>query len=285
MNAQSVCLQINQIQDKLRPLIPAMKAASTTQDEFLTSVLTAANLSSSDIAKLRDHNLQNATSNCVIASTVNQSNVADFTTCADVLGCANRLDPIYKQKLISVIGPDAADQQLSTLKSMCTFKNVQLNDSQVTQNCFQNQSIATLATAPFDPVIQGIVQALTDATPIDCSKIPTSVTRENLQKTYQSCIQQTNINQSNIALCAGDSEQTNSANVLQLCVQNLSTPTTTAQNPTTQDPSQASIPSTTTNPVVVPVQAMVSNLDLNQYIPYVVGMLLVIVIIITFQKR
>src|SRR6476646_4178629 len=215
MSAQQACMKINEIQKKISALIPSIKASAKNQDEFITALLTAAQISPEDIQKMRDINRTSTTSSCTNASSVLQQNISDFTKCADAMGCVNRLDPVYKQKLIDIVGIDAANKQIAVLTNMCTFNSNQSNSYTAQQDCMQNQSIAVLAAQPFDPVIQGIVQSLTNATPIDCSTIPTSVTVETLQKTFQSCVNSSQINQSNIALCAGNSDQTNSANVLQ----------------------------------------------------------------------
>lgn len=218
MNASALCQQINAAAAAVAAALPAIQASTTTPDAFMTAVLVAAGLSSSQIQALRDTTSFSADHVCSTASGVVETNLFDNTACAAAMGCANRIDPNYRAQLIAQLGSsEKADAQLAFLAKICTFTITQTNSTTIVQSCNITQTIQRLASAPFDGTVQGAINALAAGAPLDCSTLPTSVTTSDIAYSYGACQLHSELNQGNVALCASGN-QSNSADMLQQCV-------------------------------------------------------------------
>jgi len=220
MSAKETCMQIAAMQSKLTPLIPALLAQSTSQDGFIVSLLTAANLSAAQIEAMRSTLRQTGSNTALNASSTFQLNSFSTSTCAKMLGCKNIRDPVYRAQLVALLGSAAAaDAQIELLKKMCTFTNVQSNVSNVKQTAEQITSgtISQLAAQPFEPLIQAMINALSGGKPLECMNFPTKSTTVSLASAYNICKNQAELNLGNIAVCAS-ANQSNSADLLQSCV-------------------------------------------------------------------
>lgn len=234
MSARELCSSISAIQAKLTPLIPTLLAQSANQDAFIVNVLTAANLKPAQIEAFRSTLKRSATSSSVDATSIIQSNTFDTNTCSELLGCKNIRDPVYKATLTKLLGSaQAAQTQIDMLQQMCTFRASQSNVSGVQQSAQQmtTGAISALTAQPFDPTVQGIINALTGGAPLNCLLFPTKSTSVDLATAYSTCSNHAEINMANVAKCSS-ANQSNSANLLQSCVTKTAIGGTATTNPT-----------------------------------------------------
>lgn len=280
MDDLSICRNMKTLQAKLTPLVPQLQLISTTPADLIKNLLLAAGYSQQQVSDLMTKIY--VSSSCTNIAGINQSNLIDTTTCAAVLGCSKRVDPEYVAALQNKIGYAAANNQMNVLKQLCTFNNIiQTNDATIKQSCVQSQTVKGLNDLPFSGSIQAIINTLTDAKPLDCSKF-SNATRTNISKAYSSCKNTAFLNQSNIVLCApGPSNQSNVANILQSCVEDMSTENTVADTAGSTSVTNNTSTSTTNNILTKPSG---SN---NTVVIITISILLIITLagIIIYKKR
>lgn len=267
-SARDLCTQINQIQAKLTPLLPQLKAQSKTQDDFIVAILTAANLSPAQIQSYRGQAQTNTASTATNLSSIIQSNTVDTEECAQLLGCKNIKDPVYRAKLTALLNGDAvaAQKQIDLLQQMCTFDVTQSNVSSTEQTYQQtiSTSIDQFSKLPFDPVVQGIINALSGGNLVNCNSLSASTPSVALQQAYQSCLQHAELNLGNVANCAS-ANQSNSVNLLQSCVMKSATQVTpdtdnaAGQTPINSNTTLPVTPFMTNNQNQAPVKASTRN--------------------------
>lgn len=246
VNAREVCQQIAAVQGKVSALLPSITASATSPDDLLVKLLLAASLTPQQIETLRTKTGSTSVTACNNSSAIAQSNVFDSEVCARVLGCMNRRDPVYIAELTQLLGPAQADKQLALLKEMCTFNVTQSNSASTVQQCNLQQTLSLLQQQPFDPVLQGVLNALSSGVAVDCSAVPTTATSSAYEKAYAHCQNYAELSQSNIARCAS-AQQSNASTVLQSCVGNAVLQTDAIAAATSATPTTTTITTTPTS--------------------------------------
>lgn len=217
-SAKRLCEKIQRNKAMLAPRVAMIIASSNNADEAIVDMLRVLQFTPLEIEQFRTKINSKSVSSCVLGSDTIQSNVFDTSECGVLLGCKNRIDPVYKEKLVALLGAKQADIQLRLLTEMCTFTADQSNTSSTTQQCTTTQTLDLLMKQPFDPIIQSLIEAVLGGDPLSCDSIPDSYTADNYQKAVQICHAYAGVDQSNVARCASAVTQKNASNVAQKCV-------------------------------------------------------------------
>lgn len=218
VSGRTICEQIEAVQKILQPLIPSILKVARDTDEATVLVLQALGYTEADIALFRTNVTKSSVVTCASGSDVNQLNVFDNSICAELLGCANRVDVAYQQEQLDRLGFARAQDQYNRLTELCTFRAVQSNDASTYQTCLASQSASSFAQQPFNVAVKAAVAALLNSAPIDCTLIPDTCTDEQYITSINTCTNSIGVDQSNLALCASSVQQSNVANLINSCV-------------------------------------------------------------------
>jgi hypothetical protein len=165
---------------------------------------------------------------CSNAATLQQSNFADKSACFIALDCGAS----FNDKILASNAPQETIQALikdNAAKCLALAKgtNNQSNKLSATQSCALNGVLTILSNADLDANTMAILQKSQEATGLlsgsssktdRCATVSNKVDASTYSKNYQSCSNTFGLNQTNVALCVGDSTQSNTADGMATCM-------------------------------------------------------------------
>jgi hypothetical protein len=239
-SAQQFCQQVQQAKHNMSEFGQIVKSALSPLEAIgnlinsVPSKTSSTETISTNITNVVSSRIiNNIESSCANSAIVNQGNTVDNTACMAALNCGNYLE---QAKAYAAIGytPDQATQLIAKNNDVClAIANgniTQVNSLTAQQNCTLDGMIQVLSQAKLDANLTAILQKALEAKGLlsssssatnDCTSVSNTVSSDVYTSSLQSCVQKLQLNQPNVANCKGGTvSQTNTANMLQQCMQN-----------------------------------------------------------------
>ena len=228
----TLCTRLNQYQSVIAKALPQILKANSDPNAVISAILAIITPSAAagDVQAFKNSNTTIIHSACDQLNIAVQNNIQNCKDC--VSGCVNidwpagdDISPLkgnYRKTMVANYGESYTASYEKYLNTVCSCTANQSNTINTTATCTITNILGGLNTNTFNPITYAIMTSLMNYgnsnTPLDCTKIPNSMSSTQFTNIGQACINSAQSIQTNSANCGNNVTQTNAAELLQTCI-------------------------------------------------------------------